>query len=134
MTELFNRTEDIEKRRRLRQNSTAAEGILWEHLRNRKLQGYKFRRQYGIDRFVVDFYCPETHLAIELDGSIHDIPEIAERDRDGLRPAGSDRQAFITAKGIHFLRFRNEEISENLPNVLQSITNTLQSLSCRPLI
>ncbi|MBD2386477.1 endonuclease domain-containing protein [Cylindrospermum sp. FACHB-282] len=126
MTELFNRTEDIEKRRRLRQNSTAAEGILWQHLRNRKLQGYKFRRQYGIDRFVVDFYCPETHLAIELDGSIHDIPEIAERDRY--------RQAFITAKGIHFLRFRNEEISDNLPNVLQRIITTLQSLSCRPLI
>src|SRR6266487_2315897 len=54
--------------RHLRKNSTRHERILWRHLRNRQLQGWKFRRQHPVDRYVIDFYCPEAHLAIELDG------------------------------------------------------------------
>jgi len=57
--------------RYLRKNATPSERILWRHLRNRTLSGHKFRRQHPIDRYVLDFYCPEARLAIELDGGQH---------------------------------------------------------------
>jgi very-short-patch-repair endonuclease len=58
--------------RYLRKNATECEKILWRHLRNRNFANYKFRRQHQIDRYTVDFYCPEARLAIELDGGGHD--------------------------------------------------------------
>jgi very-short-patch-repair endonuclease len=59
-----------------------AEVILWQRLRNRQVEGYKFRRQYSIGRFVVDFYCPEKRLAIEVDGESHFVEEADLRDRE----------------------------------------------------
>src|SRR5881394_3542767 len=67
--------------RKLRQSSTKAEEILWQHLRNKKLDGLKFRRQHPLDNFIVDFYCHEKSLAVEVDGQIHDIKENAEYDK-----------------------------------------------------
>jgi len=118
MTEIFNRATELEKRRRLRQQSTPSESLLWEQLRNRKLGGYKFRRQYSIDLFVVDFYCPEAHLAIELDGSIHCLDEIRQRDKE--------RERYIANHGIRFLRLSNEEIQTNLSQALEKILKALQ--------
>ena len=71
MTELYNKTSEKEKRRSLRNNMPPAEKIVWEKLRNRQIEGCKFRRQYSIDRFVIDFYAPELKLAIEIDGDSH---------------------------------------------------------------
>jgi very-short-patch-repair endonuclease len=71
MTQIFNRSEETEKRRNLRRNLAPAEALLWTHLQGRKLLGYKFRRQYGVDRYVVDFYCPALRLAIDVDGDSH---------------------------------------------------------------
>jgi len=64
----------------LRRSSTEAEERLWVELRNKKLKGLKFRRQHPIDKWIVDFYCHEKKLVIELDGSVHNEKEIAEYD------------------------------------------------------
>ena len=71
MTIHFNKSSEKTNRRKLRRNSTEAEEILWEHLKDRKLFKMKFRRQYSIDQFVIDFYCPKKKLIIEIDGSQH---------------------------------------------------------------
>nr|MCU0406496.1 DUF559 domain-containing protein [Ignavibacteriaceae bacterium] len=59
------------KRRKLRQNQTEAEKLIWRFIRNRQILGFKFKRQYSIDHFVIDFYCPELKLAVEADGGTH---------------------------------------------------------------
>ncbi|MCH8831601.1 MAG: DUF559 domain-containing protein [Chloroflexi bacterium] len=66
--------------RRLRTNSTGAEVVLWAVLRNRKLEGAKFRRQHPLGRYIADFYCHEALLVVELDGSVHDDAPQAEYD------------------------------------------------------
>lgn len=88
--------------------------MLWEKLRARRLDGLKFRRQYGVDRYVLDFYCPGLRLAIEVDGPIHDSKKAKEYDRQ--------RQAFVESLGISFLRFRNEDVFDNMNKVLKQIS------------
>ena len=108
--------------RELRQELTQAEKILWPELRNRKLNGLKFRRQHPIDKFVLDFYCHERKLAIELDGSIHDVKLNKEYDEA--------RTAMLGGLGIYTLRFRNNEVINNIESVLRKIdevTNMLQA-------
>ena len=70
-----------ELRRSLRNNATSAERKLWRSLQNKKLDGFKFRRQHSIDRYILDFFCPSVNLAIELDGETHYTPEAIEYDR-----------------------------------------------------
>ena len=86
-----------------------AEVILWGRLRGRQLGGYKFRRQYSVEHFVIDFYCPELKLAIEVDGDSHYT--------EGAYLSDRERQIRIESFGIHFLRFTNIEIYENLEGV-----------------
>ena len=81
MTKHYNKKTEKEKRRTLRKEQTYTEKIFWMQLRNRQILGYKFRRQYSIDHFVIDFYCPELKLAVELDGDVHNIPEQKEYDK-----------------------------------------------------
>ena len=81
--------------------------MLWEEIRNRKLNGLKFRRQYPVSGFILDFYCAEINLGIELDGSIHDTQEEYDQIREQL----------ISESGIRILRFSNHEIIENLEDV-----------------
>ena len=95
----------------------APEVILWAHLRSKMLEGYRFRRQYGIDRYVVDFYCPKAKLALEIDGDSHFNNESQNYDRV--------RDEYVEALGIRVLRFTNREICENLNGVLQVIQNYL---------
>ncbi len=64
----------------LRRNMTETEALLWNELKSNKLDGYKFRRQHPIGRFIVDFYCHKAMLVIELDGEIHQEPDVAEND------------------------------------------------------
>ena len=66
MTQNFNKVSEKEKRRKLRRDQTFCEKIVWNYLRDRKTLGYKFRRQYSVDHYVIDFYCPELKLAVEL--------------------------------------------------------------------
>lgn len=92
---------------------TEAEDILWKHLRNKKLNGLKFRRQHSLDIFIADFCCHEKKLVIELDGGIHDILEQKEYDEG--------RTSELEGKGFKVIRFRNEEIMNDLEDVLNRI-------------
>ncbi len=107
MTKHFNKQSEKEKRRKLRREQTYCEKILWKLIRGRQTLGYKFRRQYSVDYFVIDFYCPELKLAIELDGDIHNIPEQKDYDKA--------RQKYLEAFGIKFIRIKNDEFVGN-PN------------------
>lgn len=106
MTKHFNKKTQLEKRRKLRKNMTFYERIMWLHLRKRQL-GYRFLRQYSVDHFVIDFYCPELKLAIELDGDVHNQPGQKEYDKA--------RQGYLEKFGIKFIRIKNEEFLSN-PN------------------
>ena len=99
--------------RELRQVETETEKILWQALRGKRLNGLKFRRQHPYEHYVLDFFCVEHQLAVELDGSVHDVLDQAAYDEE--------RTNFLNEHGLHIIRFRNEEVKKNLSNVLQKI-------------
>ena len=103
----------IKKARKLRQEMTPAEKMLWQCLRNRKFKGLKFRRQHPIDRYIVDFICMEKRLVVEADGEIHHEPEQKEYDRE--------RTAELEGYGLKVIRFTNEEILTDIFKVLKKI-------------
>jgi cyclase len=100
----------------LRNNMTAAEMLLWGQLKGSQL-GAKFRRQHPIGIYIADFYCHQ-HKFIELDGSVHNVPEVAEKD--------TQRQLNLEADGIKFLRFKNERIFNQLEEVLIEIKDAIK--------
>lgn len=95
--------------RRLRRDSTDVERRLWQALRSRQLEGFKFRRQASKGAYVVDFLCIEAGLAIELDGGQHE------------EEADSPRTAYLRSQGFDVLRFPDNAVIENLDGVLDSI-------------
>ncbi|MCB0834158.1 MAG: endonuclease domain-containing protein [Bacteroidetes bacterium] len=99
--------------RKLRQSTTYSERLLWRGLRRKQILGYDFDRQRPIDRFVVDFYCKDLKLAIEIDGISHAGDEAQTKDRE--------RQARLEELGVRFLRFADDEVRENADGVLESI-------------
>jgi very-short-patch-repair endonuclease len=103
--------EIIAAARRLRQNPTPAEQKLWQALQNRQLGGLRFRAQHPVSTFILDFYCPKLHLAIELDGEIHEH----RHDYD------DERTAQLNHLGYRVLRFPNEAVMTDLENVLHQI-------------
>ena len=104
--------------RSFRKNPTKAEALLWDSLRNRRL-GYKFRRQYPTDGYIIDFYCPELKICIEIDGQIHKNEEQKKYDWE--------RSRILKEQGISILRFWNSDVLNNLPNVLRSIEDFIRS-------
>ena len=94
------------------------EKCIWARLRSRQVNGYKFRRQYSIGNFIVDFYCPEAKLAVEIDGDSH--------FDDEQRPMMTSNKRYIEATGIYFLRFTNKDINENIYGVLVHIAASLK--------
>ena len=88
--------------RGLRATSTLAERRAWTLLRNRRMLGFKFRRQHVVDGFVVDFYCAEHRLVVELDGPIHRVPRTVEYD--------AARTARLEARGLRVVRLKNEDV------------------------
>ena len=113
MTILKNKPKLLPRRRELRKNQTKHEEILWECIRNRKL-GIKFKRQYSIGGYILDFYCPEIKLVIELDGLQHGEKENFLYDKD--------RTEYLSILGCTVLRFKNTEIQEDLNKVISRIT------------
>ena len=103
--------------RDLRKDSTEAEKVMWKCLRGRKLQGYKFRRQHPLERYIADFYCHEKRLVIELDGSVHD--ERMNENYDEVRTQQ------LNESGIRVIRFRNELVLNNIDMVLTEIKKYL---------
>ena len=100
-------------RRKLRKNLTPAEATLWKILKSGKLDGRKFRRQHSVGVFVLDFYCPEESLAIELDGEVHFNDLAEERD--------FKRKQYLNSVGIRVLRFENRFVFEDMEYVLHRI-------------
>ena len=101
--------------RKLRQQQTRAEELLWMCLRNRMLNGLKFRRQHPLGRYIADFYCAEKRLVIELDGSVHHHPDQQAYDQI--------RQQEIEARGLIVLRLRNEQVESDLEQTLDLIAD-----------
>ncbi len=110
---IFNRKSQKEKRRYLRNNATTAEKKLWQYLRKSQLNEFKFRRQHGIGNYIVDFYCPELRLVVEVDGEIHNTKEAQEYD--------SERTKYLQEYNISVIRFRNQEVFNDVESVLQAI-------------
>jgi very-short-patch-repair endonuclease len=104
-------------RRNLRTAATTAERILWAALRRRQLHGFKFRRQHPVGHYVLDFYCVQRKLAIEVDGASHLIGEGPDRDEDRTR--------FLAREGMRVLRFTNNEVKEELEGVVQVVVGAL---------
>jgi len=117
MTQAFNKSPQKLQRQALRKNMPKAEQMLWTKLKNKQLNGYKFRRQYSVDQYIVDFYCPQAKLGIEVDGSSH-------FKESGIR-SDKKRTLHMESYGIQIVRFTNNEIYENLSGVLNSILDTL---------
>lgn len=105
--------EMIQTVRELRKNQTTSEEKLWQLIRNRQLDGIKFLRQHPIGNCIVDFYCWKKKIAIELDGGIHQHPEVKDRD--------IARQTFLEENGINVIRFRNKEVLKDVSTVLEKI-------------
>ncbi|MBD2301137.1 endonuclease domain-containing protein [Nostoc sp. FACHB-190] len=102
--------------RQMRCEPTPAEKRLWEKLRHKQLLGFKFRRQQTIDRFIVDFYCSEARLVVEVDGEIHDYTQVED----------TIRQEFLESLELQVVRFRNEDVMERIEGVLEDIAACLQ--------
>ena len=105
------RPEKVAQSKELRDNMTPAERYLWQHLRANQLDGWHFRRQQIIDGFIVDFYCHQASLVIEVDGPIHDVQGAAD----------AEREAILTRSGLVVLRFTNREVMGNVRLVLNKI-------------
>jgi very-short-patch-repair endonuclease len=118
MAEHYNKSTMKERRRALRKNLSKAEAIMWKHLSRRQMHGCKFRRQYSVDQYVLNFYCPELKLAVEIDGDSHFVHGAEEYDKE--------RQEYIEAYGIKFLRFTNTDVCENHDGVCLSIYDEIE--------
>ncbi|AUP79741.1 isoleucine--tRNA ligase [Flavivirga eckloniae] len=103
-----------------RKNPTQAETILWESLRGKKLDNYKFRREHIIDEFIVDFVCLSQRLVIEVDGGYHNKPEVVEADKL--------RTQILEDLGYNVIRFTNEEVIGDIDGTLEKISNKLKVL------
>ncbi|MFI5253160.1 MAG: endonuclease domain-containing protein [Bacteroidota bacterium] len=121
MGTLINRGKQTSTRKYLRNNSTKVERLLWSKLKGSQVLDYKFRRQQGVGSYIIDFYCPEVMLAIEIDGETHLTPDEKEYDRI--------RQHEIEELGIQFLRFTNRDVYDNINGILQRIGERLLMLS-----
>ncbi|WP_081852742.1 DUF559 domain-containing protein [Bosea sp. 117] len=113
-------SDRIERARRLRRDQTEVEQLLRSHLRDRRLDGWKFRRQAPIDCFFVDFLCPDAKLVIELDGGQHTDENDAERTR------------MIEACGYLVIRFWNNDVLTNIDGVLLRILENLRGGTPHP--
>jgi very-short-patch-repair endonuclease len=113
--------QTLSKAHALRNKMTPAEKLLWEELRLKKIKGLKFRRQHAIGQFIVDFYCHEKKLVIEVDGGYH--LEKCQAIHD------NDRNYELEKFGLKIMRFTNNEVLENIKIVVQEIESYVISLN-----
>ena len=115
-----NRPEELTERRSLRTNGTKEEAMMWKVLKNRQVSGVRFRRQFSVGAYILDFYCPELKLCIELDGAGH-------YNSEGLR---NDyvRDKYLSELGIRVLRFENRAVLKMQPVMLAEIEAVIAEL------
>jgi very-short-patch-repair endonuclease len=111
--------------RTLRKHDTWAEKLLWQIVRDRRFSAYKFRRQHPFGPHILDFFCVEAFLDIELDGGQHGHPEHREKD--------AERDAWLEARGVKVLRFWNSRLRREKQSVRDTIWQVLQERAPRPL-
>ncbi len=116
--------ELLARARELRRAQSNAEEVIWKLLRNRALDGFKFRRQKPFPPFIVDFFCPEKRLAIEIDGGQHADPDIAAYDQR--------RTEVLASAGVTLLRYWNNEVLRDPARVLEDIWHHLTATSRSP--
>lgn len=104
----------------LRRNETIAEKLLWEKLRNNQLEGLKFRRQHPVNIYIADFYCHKFKLIIELDGDYHNQEEQKQKDEV--------RTEVLGLNDLKIIRFKNEEVEQDINQVLTTIKNKIEQL------
>ena len=109
----------------LRKNETDAEKLLWTRINKNQISGLQFRRQHPINRFIADFYCVKINLAIEIDGSIHDLQDHQSHDQG--------RSDVFNDFGITVIRFSNEQILEEIDSTINQIKETCNKLLKIPL-
>ena len=114
----------LDLKRRLRSEMTGPEKRLWSRLRGRQLKGIKFRRQHGIGPYIVDFYCPEQSIVIELDGDSHADAEQIQKDQR--------RDRYLRSIGLKVVRYGNDDILKNLEGVLEDLQTRVSSESTSP--
>jgi very-short-patch-repair endonuclease len=105
-----------DRRRLLRKDETKSESILWSYLRNKKL-GFRFVRQFSVDNYVLDFYCPQKKLGIEIEGGIHQRRENRVYDKY--------RKRYLEAYRVKIIRFKNKEVISQIDEVLGRIKSEL---------
>ena len=111
----FNNPRFKDRRKELRKNQTDAEKTLWQKIRNKQIHHLKFYRQFGVGPYILDFYCPEKGLAIELDGGGHSAED--------AKTYNEERTRFLQSKEITVLRFWNHEVLKNLDEVISRISS-----------
>ena len=119
-SKIFNPKRTNEKRRYLRNNMTNAKIKLWSAIMNRQFCGAKFRRQHGIGNYIVDFYCPELNLAIEIDGDSHYSKSGKQHDKV--------RDQFLNSHEIEVYRFTNGQVFKNLDGILKVLEEEITNL------
>lgn len=107
-----------ERRQKLRNKATTAEAKLWRIIQHSQLEGKKFRRQHSVGYYILDFYCPEERLAIEIDGDSH--------EKNGHKLYDKSRTEFLDSLRIRVLRFKNEEVINNLHIVIEQIRKSFE--------
>jgi len=113
-------SDSFSKAQFLRRNETIAEKLLWEKLRNNQLEGLKFRRQHPVNIYIADFYCHKFKLIIELDGDYHDQEEQKQKDEV--------RTEVLRLNDLKIIRFKNEEVEQDINQVLTTIKNKIEQL------
>ncbi len=111
--------------RTLRKHDTWAEQLMWSWLRNRRFSAYKFRRQHPFDSHVLDFFCVEALLAIEVDGRQHGFPAPQKKD--------AERDQWLESRGVKVLRFWNSRLRRDKRSILETIWRTRQERAPHPL-
>jgi type I restriction enzyme, R subunit len=110
--------------RELRRNQTTAEAIFWNAVKNRKFLNLKFRRQHQIGLYIVDFYCPEYGIVVELDGEIHHLAVNKQKDKE--------RDLSLKVQGYKVFRFLNDRILNDLDYVLNELSEYISSIPPSP--
>ena len=117
MRKIHNIKDQKRIRQSLRNNMTKSEIILWSKIKSSQL-GYKFRRQHGIGKYIVDFYCPELKLIIEIDGDVHGFENQIKKDEE--------RQKFLENLGFTVLRYANNDVMQNINGVIEDLIRKIK--------
>lgn len=121
MNFIYNNAILKERRRELRGNPTQAEAVLWGHIRNRQIEQCRFRRQYSVGPYILDFYCPRIRLAIEIDGDQHAENDAIVYDRE--------RDEYLNDLDIKTVRYWNHDIMKDINHVIENIRNHINLTS-----